>query len=94
MRTNLPKQIKHWMQKIGFTPDLDYKKSYHRNYYKSKNRKLRVLDLPPLGVFVQVSDTNFDRWANSVDFSFKMGYNMRETIKNYREAKELAKKKT
>lgn len=59
----LPKQLKHWMQKIGFKPETKHNKFY----WISRKRRIRFVEGIDGQIDIQISvhNSKFDRWANS-----------------------------
>lgn len=66
-KLKLPKQLKHWMRKIGFKPE-----SKHNLYYWiSRQRRIRFVEGVDGKPDIQISEphSTFDRWANSKSIS-------------------------
>ena len=63
VKLKLPKQLKYWMQKLGFKPE-----SKHNQYYWiSRQRRIRCVEGVDGKPDIQISEqhSTFDRWANS-----------------------------
>lgn len=59
----LPKQLKHWMRKLGFKPEIKHNKFY----WVSRQRRVRFvegIDGQP-DIQISIHNTKFDRWASS-----------------------------
>lgn len=75
MELKIPKQFRHWASEYGFSPErtrLNHNIPYL--YNKDSCRYMRVNSKYEL----QVSDVDFDRWANSVEFTIAMPKNRKD----------------
>ena len=66
--TKVPKQFKHWTRLAGLKPTCSKHHRQHVLYYTGYGRRWRVNQL---GNF-DMSDTDFDRWANSLETYVKL----------------------